>query len=251
MSKNSEKLTLETKEFARHHGADLVKIASASVLNNKAPVGHRPQDYLPDAKSVVVIAMRMFDPALDGLPDKRPLYTENFHFTSEELNICANKIGRFLLKEGFQSQPIFYTRLYVKPSEREEEPDLNSPSLFDEMSFKHAAVESGMGKFGLNRLLLTPEYGPRVRLLMVLTSAELLTDKKIERELCIPEECGYRCVTACPPHALKRNWSVEMGDQLDKIACHKYMFIDIAPFRCGLCVSTCPIGQESRGGEAI
>ena len=176
MPESIEELTIQTKEFARHHGAEFVKVASASVLNDKAPTGHRPRDFLPHAKSVIVIAIRMFDAALDSLPALRPLYTENFHYTSEELNIGANKIARFLVSKGFPSLPIFYSefeRLYAKKPEKFEELDVKSPVFFGEMSFKHAAVAAGMGTFGLNRLLLTPEYGPRVRLLMILTAAKL------------------------------------------------------------------------------
>lgn len=254
MSESIEELTIQTREFALHHGADLVKAAPASVLNDKAPSGHRPRDFLPQARSVIVIAMRMFDAALDGLPALRPLYTENFRYTSEELNICANKIARFLVRKGFPSQPIFYSefeRLYAKKPEKFDGLDVKSPVFFDEMSFKHAAVEAGMGRFGLNRLLLTPEYGARVRLLMILTEAKVTYDDKIKEELCNPEECGYKCVDACPPHALKKEWAVEMGDRLDKISCANYMFVELAPLRCGLCVSSCPVGQESRGGKAL
>ncbi|HIJ57464.1 MAG TPA: hypothetical protein HPQ03_15270 [Deltaproteobacteria bacterium] len=249
-----EELTIQTEEFARHHGADLVKVASASILNDKAPTGHQPQDFLPQAQSVIIIAIRMFDAALDGLPALRPIYTENFYYTSMELNICVNKIARFLVNKGYPSQPIFYSefeRLFAKRPEKFEDLDVKSPIFFDEMSFKHAAVEAGMGRFGLNRLLLTPEYGPRVRLLMILTAAELKNGEKIKEELCNPEACGYRCVDACPPHALKKAWAVEMGDQLDKISCSNYMFVELAPLRCGLCISSCPVGQESRGGKAL
>lgn len=249
-----EELTIQTGEFARHHGADLVKVASASILNDKAPAGHRPQDYLPQARSVIMIAIRMFDSALNGLPELRPLYNENFYFTSMELNICANKTARFLVNKGYPSQPIFYSifeNLYAERPKKFDELDAKTPIFFDEMSFKHAAVEAGMGRFGLNRLLLTPEYGPRVRLLMILTEAELKYGEKIEEELCNPEACDYRCVRICPPQALEKAWTVEMGDQLDKISCSNYMFVELAPLRCGLCISSCPVGQESRGGEAL
>lgn len=249
-----ENLTIQTEEFARYHGADLVKVASARILNENAPEGHRPKDYLSQARSVIIIAIRMFDSALNGLPQLRPLYNENFYFTSMELNICANKTARFLVNKGYPSQPIFYSvfeNLYAERPKKFDELDAKTPIFFDEMSFKHAAFEAGMGRFGLNRLLLTPEYGPRVRLLMILTEAELQYGEKIEEELCNPEACGYRCIEACPSQALKKTWKVEMGDQLDKISCSNYMFVELAPLRCGLCISSCPVGQESRGGDAL
>ena len=58
---------------------------------------------------------------------------------------------------------------------------------------------AGLGNFGINNMLLTPEFGPRVRFASILTSAEIEPDPVLEKPLCI--RC-QRCVEACPVHAL-------------------------------------------------
>jgi epoxyqueuosine reductase QueG len=63
-------------------------------------------------------------------------------------------------------------------------------------------------------MLLTPEYGPRVILTAVLTSAELEPDKRMTKPLCLGEECG-RCLMACPADAILQ-WG------LDKKKCAPY-----------------------------
>jgi len=42
------------KELGLRSGAKVVGIAAASAFNEYVPVGHRPEDFLPGAKSVIV-----------------------------------------------------------------------------------------------------------------------------------------------------------------------------------------------------
>ncbi len=44
------------------------------------------------------------------------------------------------------------------------------------LSFKLAAYEAGLGVFGRSSILITPEYGPRVNLGVVLTDASIKPD---------------------------------------------------------------------------
>mgnify|MGYP002860631133 FL=1 len=65
-----------------------------------------------------------------------------------------------------------------------------------EAAFSHviAGLYAGLGTIGMNHTLLTPEYGPRVRLVSVITDAELPADKMQKQELCIHcRACARRC----------------------------------------------------------
>ena len=222
---DSRELTAKLKEFIFEQGADLVGIAPIERFA-QAPEGHRPDDYLIAARSVVVIAFRLFDSIMDALPQSRPRYTEHFFTTNMELNICANKTAHFLVEQGFDSAPIYYSGAEYRIP--------HDTPFFDEMSFKHAAVEAGLGRMGRNQLLITPQFGPRIRLIIVLTQAELQPDEKIEKELCNIESCGYRCLVNCPVEALKKDGT------MDKRACATYMFETLNPLRCGMCIVSCP-----------
>jgi epoxyqueuosine reductase len=65
---------------------------------------------------------------------------------------------------------------------------------------KTASIKCGLGCQGKNTLLVTPDYGPRVSLISILTSAELEIDEPFESDLC--GDCNL-CVTACPTKALQ------------------------------------------------
>ncbi|MBW2123844.1 MAG: hypothetical protein JRH07_18655, partial [Deltaproteobacteria bacterium] len=105
---------------------------------------------------------------------------------------------------------------------------------------KDAAVLAGIGIVGRNNLLITPEFGPRVRM------RALLVDARIHR---LPREdfdpcsgCDMPCRRACPRDAF------EPGFYL-RVRCQGQMQADIAtasgPIRyCRLCELACNMGTE-------
>ena len=66
---------------------------------------------------------------------------------------------------------------------------------------KDAAVMAGLGCIGKNNMLVTPEYGPRVRLRAMLTNVVLQGTGPIDFDPC--EDCGMPCRIACPQNAFR------------------------------------------------
>jgi hypothetical protein len=98
------------------------------------------------------------------------------------LQMMAIRIAGFLEDEGHDSVPLPASGF--RPA--------NRYGLF---SHRHAAVLAGLGEFGLNNLLLTPRYGPRVRLNSIITAAELDPDPLCAERVCLGDECGL-CLEA-------------------------------------------------------
>lgn len=67
---------------------------------------------------------------------------------------------------------------------------------------KDAAVLAGLGCVGRNNILVTQEWGPRIRLRAVLLNAQLTPTGPIEFDPC--HGCDERCRTACPQGAFGR-----------------------------------------------
>jgi len=64
------------------------------------------------------------------------------------------------------------------------------------------AIDAGLGELGRNGLLITPQYGPRVRLAKIFTDLPLVPDKPIEFgvwDFCMI--CG-KCAQKCPSQSL-------------------------------------------------
>ena len=87
-------------------------------------------------------------------------------------------------------------------------------------SQRHAATRAGLGEFGFSNIVLTPEFGPRVRFVSIITEAELEPDPLITEKICLREKCGGRdgpiCLRRCITGAL------QLLDGLD----HDAIFID-------------------------
>lgn len=67
-----------------------------------------------------------------------------------------------------------------------------------------AAVAAGLGTLGLNEMVLTPAWGPRVHFAAVLTDAPLPVGRPLATELCLGLEACGRCAAICPAQAIPR-----------------------------------------------
>ena len=246
-----ENVTEEAKQFALDQGMDLVGIASADRLHELTPEGYnRPKDILAECNSTIVIALRWADPLVDGLPELRSMYSRMMILMNNQLDQALLHIASFLTKKGFLAMPVHASDPY----------DLSE--LRGVLSHKHAAVQAGLGEFGLNNLLLTPEFGPRQRFAQVLTDAKLIPDKPLKVFLCqetIPE-CNLACIRVCPRNSIPNGYSkdsaimktvVWSGVSIDKQGCSYYQDRGLPhmgrngyTFRCGLCITACPVGSE-------
>lgn len=119
------------------------------------------------------------------------------------------------------------------------------------------AIKAGLGEYGRNQMVLTPEFGPRVRFSKVFTSLPVKAD--VPRKLGMAAYCNdcTVCAQACPPRALPfgapdfgpdspstikgvRKWSADCEK------CFGYW----AKLRtdCAICMRVCPF--NARGTRA-
>jgi epoxyqueuosine reductase QueG len=223
-------LTNKVKNFIMNRGATLVGIASAQMLS-KAPKGHRPTDFLSVAKSVISIGLRMNKSSIFHLPKTIREYKAEYDVANLKLNALAWDTVRFL-------EDLRYQALAIPASSPYDE-----KKNFGDLSHKHAAVASGLGKFGLNNLILTPNYGPYVRFVTVITNAELSTNEPLTEDICLREKCS-KCVKACPVGALKNpQYDAFEGWRIDKKKCQEYLDVVSGGSVCGLCIKGCPVGK--------
>ncbi len=188
----------DVKHLVRDEGAHLVGVASVDRFEG-APKGHHPRDLLRNAQSVVVFAHRFFRSTLecDRFGTESELIPEDelwdvqqtvFKFMYDTLNMRLQMIGAqvadLLSSQGHKSLPLPAGGLRV------------GAGRYAFFSHRHAAVLAGLGEIGLNNLLITPQYGPRVRLNSVITTASLTPDPMVEEPICPgAAECGL-CLKA-------------------------------------------------------
>jgi len=225
----------------------LVGVASVELWNSPPflpwmPEEFYPQSIYPEARSVIVIGLPIPLPVLETSPSI--YYRELYNTVNSLLDQYTYRLANFLTDKGYPS--VFVPR----DAYGNIEVLLQNPVAF--FSHRHAALLAGLGTFGVNNTVLTPEYGPRVRFGSILSTAELPQDPMLETQLCT--RC-MRCVKMCPANALNKE---DYPERLtDKKACSAYSAElnkrYISP--CGICIKVCPIGKDrklyQRENEAI
>lgn len=115
------------------------------------------------------------------------------------------------------------------------------------------AIKAGLGEYGRNQMVITPEYGPRVRFSKVFTSLPLEVDAP--RKLGITSYCHNCtiCADACPPKALPTG-APDMGpDSPSTISgvckwsadCEKcFGYWAKLKTDCAICMRVCPFNRR-------
>ena len=109
---------------------------------------------------------------------------------------------------------------------------------------KDAAVMAGLGTIGRNNLLVTPDFGPRIRLRVVLTTTRLVpTGPRTDFHPC--DTCPAPCLSVCPQAAFD-------SGAYTKRCCMRQIAADesivAADTRggiqyCRACELACPVGE--------
>ena len=195
----------DVKKMAKDFGADLVGIASAKTLNAFPPDPRYPQTpdrISPHVKSVIVIACHI---PVAGFRAKHNIAVQYLDMlVLRRMDRIAYKIADRLEREGHPS---------LVTAAQETDWNLKTAS-YGRLSTRHLGIEAGLGTFGLEVNILSPEYGPRLHLTGILTELELESDSPMTEQVCIGESCS-RCLHSCPTDAVlhfgidKRNCAVE------------------------------------------
>jgi epoxyqueuosine reductase len=102
--------------------------------------------------------------------------------------------------------------------------------------------------------LINPEYGPRVRLVTILTDMPLIPDGPVKNR------CGacLECVQACPASAIKNastdSFYASRDIAVDLKKCHQKLIEfralpDINTRICGVCIKVCPFEKRKKHGN--
>jgi epoxyqueuosine reductase len=236
------KLDADLRTLTLSLGADYFGIADLSPAHDAilAQGGERVSRY-PRA---VTIGMVLQDSLVNLLPEEDPAAAILYrHSTYDVVNIALDQIG---VRVANELQRAGYGAFPVPASKRTS--DENICGIFSQ---KLAAHLAGLGWIGKSCLLITPDHGPRVRWVTVLTDAPLRpTGSPME------QQCGKctACVDICPQHAFTGR--VFCDDEprearYDAAACDRY-FKELEKSRgvgvCGLCLYICPHGKKSGSG---
>jgi ferredoxin len=171
----------------------------------------------------IVLVMEMDKDRMSLAPN--PDTAVMVHETYNALGQVANKIADWLREKGYGAHAGH---------------PLGGMALYPPM-----AQAAGLGWRGINGLVITPQFGPRVRLAAVFTEIENFPVYEGDEHTWVLEFCESccRCVRDCPPGAFydepikHENGLVTV---LDNAKCFPYF---VKNHGCSICIKVCPFNN--------
>ncbi len=155
---------------------------------------------------------------------------------NQRLDLTASVLCSFLQEKGYRVLPI--------PASG----TIDHDRIYGAFSHKLGARLCGFGWIGKNCLLITPQNGPRVRWVSILTDAPL----QPTGEDIMEQQCGKctACADICPANAIKgRGFKEDEPREMrfDAHKCEEYFdsLTSAGKLRiCGMCLYACPHGRK-------
>ncbi len=217
-------LNKQVKQLLQEYGADLVGFGDVAGL---APEGYQ---------KAVVAAIAIPPEILAEIPvGPTPAYLEMYKDYNRRLEEMNRAAADFLRQQGFRALDLCGQKA---PWSRE--------TMASPFPYKTAATRAGMGWVGKCALLVTPEFGPAIRLTVVLTDGPLEVGTLITASRC--GSCTA-CMEACPGKAVQGAlWEagMERAALVDIPACDKAAgdlsekTLGKRTTICGRCFAACP-----------
>ena len=228
--------TTQIKQKLITLGADLVGVADAEPLQ---ALKTDPPNLLVPFTRALSMAVQLPAAVFEMIEDKpTPIYDSVYQTANRILDEIAFKTAQKLQNDGFRSLPIPASQI------------LDWQNWYAAISHKAVARMAGLGWQGKNLLLITPQYGSRVRLVTVLTDAPLIIDGPVKNR------CGncMLCRDACPAGAIKgvntedhykaRNEALYFDKCAAKLSTVFARLPEISAEICGICIKVCPFGRK-------
>lgn len=207
----------QVKQFARAAGADLVGIAPIERWEG-APIQQDPRQIMPEARSVIVLALRIHRGSLRGI-EEGTFFANYTGMGYMSINwvfmpMLVRQLANLIEDEGYEAIPYGHQSPWraidaegeVQAKAHPVEPGRAVPDVA--VHLRIAAYLAGLGEIGYSKVFLTPQFGPRQRLGIVLTEAELEPDPLYDG----PPMCNrcMACVRECPGQAISGEKTVKV-----------------------------------------
>ena len=209
------------KKFCLDMGINLFGVADVSLIK---------KDFLLDPVLLekldrgICLGVRLSSGILDEISSQpTKIYYYHYRQVNALLDQAALRLTNFIQGKGYEAVPI--------PASQVVDWEKQSAHL----SHRKIGFLAGLGWIGRNNLLVNKKLGSQFRLVTILTSMPLKTDKPVK------DNCGacHLCVRACPAGAIKENsGEFEMSKCVDKLReFHKKHIVE--QYICGVCIRVC------------
>ncbi len=224
---DKEEMTRRIKGLAKHYGAKLVGITKMEKYHYYSHRGRHDEVYGEKIEAKhpygIVFAVEMDKSMINRAPQISEVIETSKAYI--DAAIIGMQISYYIRELGYDARNHMDANyLVVAPL---------------------VARDGGIGDIGRNGILITKEFGSRVRLGVVTTEIPLIHDEKLDfglKEFCM--SCN-RCIRTCPGKAIPTGNPTEIDGverwQIEQENCYN-MWRSIGT-DCGICISSCPFSQ--------
>jgi epoxyqueuosine reductase len=230
------KITAGVKKAAGIFGASLVGVCEldrrwlySSAYYITSDGGKESENYIPkEFKYAVVIAIEMDYENIRYSPSHPASVATGLGYS--KMAFTAGLLAQYIRGLGFKAIPAGNSTACSIP----------------------IAIDAGLGEMGRNGLLVTPDFGPRIRLAKVLTNLPLVPDSPIEfgvQDFCkicgkCSQKCPSRAIDGGEPTAEPHNISNRKGVEIWHINAEKCLtFWADNRTDCANCIRVCPFNK--------
>ena len=232
---SASEMSREIKHIGRVFGADLIGITeyderwvythAYSRLGEK----EKPQELPTDLPNVIVIAQQMDRELIDTVPSALSGTATGVGYSHDTLVLLG--LAQYVRNLGYRAVATMNDTALAIP----------------------LALKAGLGEYGRHGLLITKEFGPRVRIGKIFTDLPLDPDRPHSfgvREFC---DVCRRCSDACPVNAIPDGPPSDEVHNRSNITGVKKWTVDAEPcFQfwsnqnsdCSICVRVCPYNLD-------
>lgn len=185
---------------AHKAGADIVGIAPIERFEDVA-AEHHPSSIFPECRSVIVLGKRIVRGCLRGVEEGTQMslyHTFAVNWLPDRfMALTTVRVASWLEDQRWEAVPLPDLPVEVPPMGIPVKEGNPAPNVM--VDFIDAAVRAGVGEIGLTGELMTPQFGHRQRVQVILTDAELEPTPMLDGPVC--DRCGA-CAEACPLDAI-------------------------------------------------
>lgn len=192
------KIIEEIKNFFSQNNIPLFGIAKATLLKNE-PIDYKPFDMLLSAKSILCLGMPVPKGIFQCKERSEWMYWRAANVYYRNIDVVLMRTCNIIEENGEVAVPVYGCFPY----------DIKGKGDFwGYMGLVKMAEMVGIGKVGKNGLLFHSQYGPRLLLGGIVTTASLpqMAWPKRDEKGC-PKDC-FACQEQCPVGAIDKNGKV-------------------------------------------
>ncbi|MBK6864814.1 MAG: hypothetical protein IPG91_15330 [Ideonella sp.] len=186
----------DLERIGRYRGVDRLAIASSAEVDRQLPEEWRLARISRQFTRVVVLARHMPNGVMWAKHSGTKQYAAARSL--KMLGEAAVHLAAAIETTGAAAMPLAPAAIDFSSRDAGE----LTPAGQGPLTARVAAVQAGLGTFGLNNMVLTPEFGPRVHFAALLTDIALPAGMPLASELCPGLEACGRCAAICPQQAI-------------------------------------------------